>query len=85
MPAGMTQRFVAPAKSEGIELTRGNVPPAPAANHRWTFAAMGAVAVLLIAGSLMLGWLKSSPVTVQNRPVLAKPGDRTFLEFGLRR
>jgi hypothetical protein len=46
---------------------------------------MGAVAVLLIAGSLMLGWLKSSPVTVQNRPVLAKPGDRTFLEFGLRR
>ncbi len=70
IPAGMTQRFVARARSEGIELTRENMPPAPAANHRWTFAAMGAVGVLLIAG---FGSLKPSPVTVQNRPVLVNP------------
>jgi hypothetical protein len=68
IPSGMTQRFAARARSEGIELTRENVPLAPAANHRWLFATMGAVAaVVLIAVLLIAGSRKSSPVVVEHR------------------
>jgi TolA-binding protein len=71
IPPGMTQRFVARARSEGIELTR-DVPQAPAANHRWLFATIGAVAaVLLIAGFLTMGKWKSAPVAVEHRPLPA--------------
>jgi hypothetical protein len=68
IPFGMTQRFVARARSEGIELTRENVAPTPAATHRWLFATMAAVAaVVLIAGFLTSGRRKSPPVAV-DRP-----------------
>src|SRR6202020_1517308 len=38
IPSGMTQRFMARARSEGIEMTRENVQPDPAANRRLRFA-----------------------------------------------
>jgi hypothetical protein len=72
IPSGMTQRFLARARSEGIEMTRENVPRATATNHRWFFASIGAVAaVVLIAGFLTLGRRKSPPVAVDRPPVLA--------------
>jgi hypothetical protein len=72
IPIGMTQRFMARARSEGIELTRENVPRAPATNHRWLFATIGvAAAVVLIAGSLIIGRRKSSPVVVEHRQLPA--------------
>jgi hypothetical protein len=72
IPSGMTQRFMARARSEGIELTRENVPRAPATNHRWLFATIGvAAAVVLIAGSLIIGRRKSSPVVVEHRQLPA--------------
>jgi hypothetical protein len=72
IPSGMTQRFVARARSEGIQITRENTPLAPAANHRWLFATIGAVAaVLLIAGSLTIGRRKASPAALDHRPLTA--------------
>jgi len=72
IPTGMTQRFVARARSEGIELTRENLPRVPATNHRWLFASIGAVAaVVLIVGFLIIGRRKSPPVAVDRPPVLA--------------
>ncbi len=63
IPSGMTQRFVARARSEGIEMTRENVTKTMPTNRRVLFAGMGAVAaVLLIAGFLTIGKHKSSPV-----------------------
>ena len=73
IPSGMTQRFVARARSEGIELTRENVPRAPATNHRWLFATIGAVAaVVLIAVFLTISRRKSTPLAVEHRQLPAK-------------
>ena len=64
IPSGMTQRFVARARSEGIEMTRENVPKATPTNRRALFVGIGAVAaVILIAGFLMIGKQRSSPTT----------------------
>ena len=72
IPSGMMQRFMARARSEGIEMTRENVPQAPAANRRWFFATIGAVAaVVLIAVFLTIGRRKSSPVVVEHRQLPA--------------
>jgi hypothetical protein len=72
IPSGMTQRFMAMARSEGIEMTRENVPQASAANRRWFFATIGAVAaVALIAGFLTIGRRKSSPVVFEHRELPA--------------
>jgi len=72
IPSGMTQRFMARARSEGIEMTRENVPQAQAANRRWFFATIGAVAaVALIAGFLIIGRRKSSPVVFEHRQLPA--------------
>jgi hypothetical protein len=63
IPSGMTQRFVARVRSEGIEITRENVPKTTPTNRRAIFATIGAVAaVTLIAGLLAIGRQKSSPV-----------------------
>ncbi len=63
IPSGMTQRFVARARSEGIEMTRKNVPKAMPTNRPALFVAIGAVAaVLLITGFLTSGKRKSFPL-----------------------
>jgi hypothetical protein len=72
IPSGMTQRFMARARSEGIEMTRENVPKGPATNRRWFFATIGAAAaVVLIAGFLAIGRRKSFPVVVEHRQLPA--------------
>jgi len=70
IPSGMTQRFMARARSEGIEMTRENVPHAPVPNPRWLFATIGTVAaVVLITGFLIIGRRKFSPVAVDRSSV----------------
>jgi hypothetical protein len=85
IPSRMTQRFMARARSEGIEMTRENVPQAPAANRRWFFATIGAVAAAaLMAGVLTIGRRKSSPVLVEHRQLPASqttgPPPRTVFQ-----
>lgn len=73
IPSGMTQRFMARARSEGIEMTRENVPQVPAANRHWFFATVGAAAtVVLIAGFLIVGRRKSPPIVVELRQLPAR-------------
>jgi hypothetical protein len=72
IPSGMTQRFMARARSEGIEMTRENLPRVPARNRRWFFATTGvAAAAVLIAGFLIIGRPKSSPVVVEHHQLPA--------------
>jgi hypothetical protein len=72
IPSGMTQRFVARARSEGIELTRENVPREPTASHRSLFATIGAVAaVVLIAGFLIIIVRQKSPTAAGDRRPVA--------------
>jgi len=60
IPSGMTQRFVARARSEGIAMTREHAPSATLPNRRAPFASVGAVAaVILVAGFLAIDRQKS--------------------------
>ncbi len=63
IPSGMTQRFVARARSEGLEMTRENAPKTMPTNRHALFASIGAVAaVIVIVGFLTIGKQKSSPI-----------------------
>jgi len=62
IPSGMTQRFVARARSEGIEMSRENVPQATKPKRARIFASVCAVgAVALVAGVLVIGRQRSAP------------------------
>ena len=55
IPSGMTQRFVARARSEGIEMSRGAAARVMNRNRPFLVAAMGAVAaIVLITGILTI-------------------------------
>jgi hypothetical protein len=63
IPSGMTQRFIARARSEGIEITRESAPKVASTNRQVFFAAIGAAAaVILIAGLLIIGKHGSSSI-----------------------
>jgi hypothetical protein len=67
IPSGMTQRFVARARSEGIEISRGSAARAGKRNQTVLITAMGAVAaVVLIVGILTIR--KIHPSAVASRP-----------------
>jgi len=70
IPSGMTQRFVARARSEGIEMSRGAAAGVMSRNRPLLVAAMGAVAaVVLIAGILTIRKIHpSSSLANQARP-----------------
>lgn len=56
IPLGMTQRFVARARSEGIEMRREHVVPVAKPKRVTEWMALGAVAALaLVAGLLAIG------------------------------
>jgi hypothetical protein len=62
IPSGMTQRFVARARSEGIEMRRENVPGVTKPKRGGVFASLCAVAaVAVVATSLVIARHKSSP------------------------
>jgi hypothetical protein len=55
IPSGMTERFVARARSEGIEMSRGTTPKRIRRNQPLLIAALGSVAaVVLIVGILTI-------------------------------
>lgn len=64
IPSGMTQRFVARARSEGIELSRENVVPKAKPRRIGAFASVCATAaVIVLAAFLVIARQKSSPIT----------------------
>jgi len=66
IPSGMTQRFVARARSEGIEISRGATTRARRRSQTALIAAMGAVAaVVLIVGILTIRRIHPSSVGSQ--------------------
>src|SRR5579863_4740470 len=75
IPSGMTQRFIARARSEGIEMSRGAATRVMNRNRPFLVAAMGAVAaVVLIVGILTIWKLHpSSSLANQPRPVGQQP------------
>lgn len=74
LPSGMTQRFIARARSEGIEMSRGAGATVVNRNRPLLVTAMGAVAALvLIAGILTLRKIhSSSSLASQARPPAAQ-------------
>ena len=75
IPSGMTQRFIARARSEGIEMSRGPAARVMKRNRTVLVAAMGAVAaVVLIAGLLTIRKIHpSSSLANQARPPAQQP------------
>jgi hypothetical protein len=75
IPSGMTQRFIARARSEGIEMSRGAATRVMNRNRPFLVAAMGAVAaVVLIVGILTIWKLHpSSFLANQPRPAGQQP------------
>jgi anti-sigma factor ChrR (cupin superfamily) len=71
IPSGMTQRFIARARSEGIEMSRGTAARVMKRNQTILVAAMGAVAaVVLIVGILTIRKIHpSSSLANQARPL----------------
>ena len=71
IPSGMTQRFIARARSEGIEMSRGTAARVMKPNRTVLVAAMGAVAaVVLIVGLLTIRKIHpSSSLANQARPL----------------
>ena len=70
IPSGMTQRFIARARSEGIEMSRGTAARAMKRSRTVLVAAMGAVAaVVLIVGILTIRKIHpTSSLADQARP-----------------
>jgi hypothetical protein len=63
IPSGMTQRFVARARSEGIAISRENVAPIAKPRRIRVFASVCAVAAVIVLGAfLMIARQKSSPI-----------------------
>ena len=63
IPSGMTQRFVARARSEGIEISRENVPPIRKPQRARIYASVcTAAAVAVVAAFLLIARQKSSPI-----------------------
>jgi len=63
IPSGMTQRFVARARSEGIEISRENVVPMARPRRMGAFAGVCAVAaVIVLAAFLVIARQKSLPI-----------------------
>jgi len=85
IPSGMTQRFLARARSEGIELSRDNLSQTPPPDRRALFTSIAvAAALIVVVAVLIIGKQKattagnvpvpqtavsSPPAEVQNRPV----------------
>jgi hypothetical protein len=74
IPSGMTQRFVARARSEGIEISRGNVVPMAKPRRIGAFASVCVVAaVIMLAAFLVIARQKPSPIAASPQHNTAPP------------
>jgi hypothetical protein len=89
IPSGMTQRFVARARSEGIEISRENVVPMVKPRRVGAFASVCAVAaVIVLAAFLVIARQKPSPIAASPRhnasPPVSTPSSDASLQKGQR-
>jgi hypothetical protein len=89
IPSGMTQRFVARARSEGIEISRENVVPMVQPRRVGAFASVCAVAaVIVLAAFLVIARQKPSPIAASPRhnasPPVSTPSSDASLQKGQR-
>jgi hypothetical protein len=87
IPSGMTQRFVARARSEGIEISRENVVPMAKPRRLGAFASVCAVAaVIVFAAFLVITRQKSSPTVASplhdTPPPVSTPSSNASLQKG---
>ena len=87
IPSGMTQRFVARARSEGIAISRENVAPIAKPRRFGVFATVCAVtAVIMLAAFLVIARQKSSPIAVSPQhntpPPVGTPSSDASLQKG---
>lgn len=74
IPFGMTQRFVARARSEGIEISRENIVPMAKSSRMGAFASVCAVAaVIVLAAFFLIARQKSSPIAVSPQHATPPP------------
>ena len=87
IPAGMTQRFVARARSEGIEMSREKVAPIAKPRRVGVFAGVYAVAaVIVLVAFLVVVRQKSSPTAASPQhntpPSVGTPSSDASLQKG---
>jgi hypothetical protein len=87
IPSGMTQRFVARARSEGIEISRENVVPMARPRRMGAFAGVCAVAaVIVLAAFLVIARQKSLPIAASPQrtppPPVSTPSSDASLQKG---
>jgi hypothetical protein len=90
IPSGMTQRFVARARSEGIAISRENVAPIAKPRRFGVLATVCAVTtVIMLATFLVIARQKSSPVAASPQhntpPPLGTPSGDASLQKGQNR
>lgn len=87
IPSGMTQRFVARARSEGIEMSRENVAPIARPRRVRVFASAHAVAaIIVLAALLVVARQKSSSIAASPQhntpPPVGTPSSDASLQKG---
>jgi hypothetical protein len=69
IPSGMTQRFLARARSEGIELSRDNLPQTAPPDRRALFASIAVAAVLIVVAAVLIVVKQRSSTAASNVPL----------------
>ena len=68
IPSGMTQRFLARARSEGIELSRDKLPQTALPDRRALFASIAVAAVLIVVAAVLIVAKQKASTTASNMP-----------------
>ena len=69
IPSGMTQRFLARARSEGIELSRDNLPKSAPPDRRALFMSIGVAAGVIVVAAVLIVAKQKAPTTASNVPL----------------
>src|SRR5580704_7988109 len=69
IPSGMTQRFLARARSEGIELSRDNLPLTAPLHRRALFTGIAVVAAVIVVAAVLIVAKQKASTTANNVPL----------------
>jgi hypothetical protein len=69
IPSGMTQRFLARARSEGIELSRDKLPQTALPDRRALFASIAVAAALIVVAAVLFVSKQKASTIVSNLPL----------------